>query len=63
MTISACNVGSSIVGTGEEAYGEYFKREDALRACASGYHLPSVDERQIMVAGLRRENPSYTSRK
>jgi hypothetical protein len=44
--ISACNVGATKAGTGAEAYGTYYPWEKALTACSSGYHLPSIEERQ-----------------
>ncbi len=58
-TIAACNVGSSIAGTGEESYGKYYIWEEAQEVCSAGYHLPSIEEWQWILSSLRQEYPLY----
>lgn len=56
LIISACNIWSSVAGIWEESIGTYLNINEAKNLCATGYHLPTADERSYIITYRNESN-------
>jgi hypothetical protein len=66
MIVAACNVNTFTAGTGSSSYGDYFVANETPAICASGYHLPTSSEWEVLLqegysAGLRDGSRTTTN--
>lgn len=49
FTVAACNIGTSLAGTGALSFGSYHTADTAATLCSTGYHLPKAEEWAVLL--------------